>query len=154
MKEVFNNIDLPFNANTFDIISNRHESFDAGEVRRILKDGGYFITQQVGSRNNNDLSKKLLDNFQPQCPEYNLKHQKELLINEGFNIVFENEVLTQTFFYDLGALVYLAKIIEWEFPGFSVDTCFDKLCDLQTDLIEKGYISAIQHRFIIVAQKV
>ena len=28
----------------------------------------------------------------------------------------------------MGAFVWFARIIQWEFPGFSVDACFDRLC--------------------------
>lgn len=154
VKQVFNDSSLPFAANTFDIISNRHESYEIDEVKRILKSGGYFITQQVGGCNNNDLSRKLINNFIPQFPNHDLNHNRELLINSGFNILFEDEIFTQIHFYDLGALVYFAKIIEWEFPGFSVDSCFDNLCRVQKELLKNGYISGTGHRFIIVAQKV
>lgn len=44
------------------------------------------------------------------------------------------------YFYDVGALVYFAKIIEWEFPGFSVDACFGNLCKLQKELDANGFI--------------
>jgi len=67
--------------------------------------------------------------------------------------LLEDEVYSQTKFYDMGALVYHAKIIEWEFPGFSVDTHFENLCRIHTELIENGYVSGIQHRFIVVAKK-
>ena len=48
VKEVFNDNELPFEDDTFDIIINRHESFDIKEIKRILKVDGIFITQQVG----------------------------------------------------------------------------------------------------------
>lgn len=78
MKQVFNDSQLPFEDNTFDIIINRHESFDINEVMRILKTNGIFITQQVGGKN--------------------------------------NEYFPYLRFKDIGAIVYFAKIIEWEFP--------------------------------------
>ncbi|MEK4197950.1 class I SAM-dependent methyltransferase [Cytobacillus sp. FSL K6-0265] len=34
--------------NSFDIIINRHESFNVKEIKRVLKPNGVFITQQVG----------------------------------------------------------------------------------------------------------
>ena len=68
--------------------------------------------------------------------------------------MLENEVYNETKFFDIGALVYFAKIIEWEFPGFSVDSCFDNLYKIYMELIENGYISGVQHRFIIVAKKI
>lgn len=154
VRQVFDDRRLPFDADTFDIIINRHESFNIGEVKRILKNGGYFITQQVGGCNNNDLSHKLIDDFIPQFINHDLEHCRELLINEGFDVMLEEEAFIQIKFYDLGALVYFAKIIEWEFPGFSVDSCFNNLCKVQNELIENGYISGIEHRFIIVAKKI
>ena len=53
----------------------------------------------------------------------------------------------------MGAFVYFAKIIEWEFPNFSVDKCFNQLCKLQLDIEREGFIESIGHRFMIVAQK-
>lgn len=39
---------LPFEDKRFSLIINKHEAFQPSEVRRILRDGGQFITQQVG----------------------------------------------------------------------------------------------------------
>lgn len=154
VKQTFDDKKLSFDDSTFDIVISRHESFDVSEVNRILKSGGYFITQQVGGSNNTDLSKKLIDNYIPKYPEYDLKHTRALLINNNFDILFEDEVYNQTKFYDIGALVYYAKVIVWEFPGFSVDTHFENLCKIQNDINENGYVSGIQHRFIVVAKKI
>lgn len=41
---------LPFKDSSFDVVANRHESFDVGEVYRVLRPGGYFVTQQVGGK--------------------------------------------------------------------------------------------------------
>ena len=153
VKQVFDDSELPFPANTFDIIINRHESFNIAEVNRILKSGGYFITQQVGGCNNNNLSRKLIDDFIPQFINNDLDHIREILVNEGFKVLLEEEVFNQIKFYDLGALVYFAKTIEWEFPDFSVDFCFDNLCKVQRELTKNGHVSGTQHRFIIVAKK-
>ena len=37
---------IPFDDNSFDIIINRHGDFYPPEIRRLLKPGGLFITQQ------------------------------------------------------------------------------------------------------------
>ena len=42
--------------NEFDIVINRHESYNEKELFRILKPNGLFITQQVGAYNNKDLA--------------------------------------------------------------------------------------------------
>lgn len=48
VKQVFDDNLLPFEDQTFDVIINRHESYNLKEVRRVLKKEGIFITQQVG----------------------------------------------------------------------------------------------------------
>lgn len=154
VKQVFDDNPLPFEKETFDVIINRHEDFDTAEVKRILKQGGYFITQQVGGRNNNDLSYKMIDNFTPSFPGHDLAHNSSIIKAAGFHILFAEEAFVPVKFFDLGALVYFAKIIEWEFPGFSVESCFGKLCRLQKGLQENGYIAGTEHRFVIVAQKI
>lgn len=47
---------LPLPDAHFDLVINRHESFDPYEVRRILRPGGRFITQQVGGQDNVELN--------------------------------------------------------------------------------------------------
>ena len=50
---------IPFPDGSFDIILNRHGSFEAGELFRLLKKGGLFITQQVGGDNDRDLVERV-----------------------------------------------------------------------------------------------
>lgn len=152
-RQVFNDSMLPFKDSSFDIIINRHASFDIGEINRILKTGGYFITQQVGSKNNADLSRKISDNYKSLYPYNDLKHNVEAFESNGFGIIRSEESFTPIRFYDTGALVYFAKIIEWEFPNFSVDTCFENLCKIDKEINETGYIEGTEHRFLIVAKK-
>lgn len=144
---------LPFDDETLDIIINRHASFDPFEVNRVLKSGGYFITQQVGCTNNNDLSKKLINGFKLPASEHCLNRYLSIFDNLGFSIIKADEAFPVERFFDVGALVYYAKIIEWEFPNFSVDTCFDELCDCQRELEKTGFIQGTAHRFIIAAHK-
>lgn len=42
---------LAFPNNSFDLVLNRHAPIFRDEVVRVLRPGGYFITQQVGGRN-------------------------------------------------------------------------------------------------------
>ncbi len=56
-------------------------------------------------------------------------------------------------FYDVGALVWFAHIIEWEFPGFSVKACLNNLLQAQEILEKKGIIGGTIHRFLLVMAK-
>ena len=43
---------------------------------------------------------------------------------------------------------------EWEFSGFSVDKCFDKLLEMQEEIDKRGFVEGTIHRYLIVAKKV
>lgn len=154
VRQVYDDNKLPFGENSFDMIINRHESYNVEEVRRALKPGGIFVTQQVGGTNNEILSKKLIKDFVSPFSHFNLNYASEELERNSFEILYKNECFPYLHFYDVGAIVYFAKVIEWEFPGFSVDRCFDELCRLHEELKEKPYIESHEHRFVIVSQKV
>jgi len=152
--EDFNTDDkLPFEDDFFDIIINRHESFDLAEVNRTLKQGGYFITQQVGSKNTVELMQRLNDDFVYHISTHEMSNYVNILSNIGFQIDMAEEATYPIKVYDVGALVFMAKVIAWEYPGFSVKTHLEELIDCQKEIEEKGYIEATAHRFIIVARK-
>ncbi|MEK4486000.1 class I SAM-dependent methyltransferase [Psychrobacillus sp. FSL H8-0484] len=152
VKQAFEDEKLPFEDSSFDIIINRHESYHISEIKRLLKQNGLFITQPVGGKNNEFLSKTLIPNFRSLYPDLSLDIEAKKFSSEGFDILFENEYFPFQRFFDVGAIVFYAKIMEWEFPGFTVDSCFDRLCSLQGILSEQGYIESFEHRFMIVAQ--
>ncbi|NMM63023.1 class I SAM-dependent methyltransferase [Clostridium sp. P21] len=153
VKQAFNDSKLPFKDNVFDMIINRHGSFDIKEVKRILKPNGIFITQQVGGKNNEKLSNALIKNFKPLFSQNTLENNLKEIEKNFFEILYAKEFFPYLRFKDIGALVYFAKIIKWEFPNFSVDSCFEELCKLYEELNVKGYIESIEHRFIIVCRK-
>ena len=139
--------------NTYDIVINRHESYNEQEIYRILKPNGIFITQQVGAFNNKELSRFFDENHVDQFPELTLERSIKRLKNNDFNILFSDEYFPILKFYDLGAIAYFAKIIKWEFINFNVKDNIDKFLILQEELKKVGYIPSKEHRFIIVAKK-
>ena len=144
---------LPFKRASFDMILNRHGAYDAGEVFRCLAPGGVFITEQVGSRNNMQLSRRLLPDYSPANPKHDLAHAEAEFRAAGFELLAGREAFPKLRFFDIGALVYYAGIIEWEFPGFSVERCSRELLTLQRELEETGRVDGLEHRFLIIAKK-
>ena len=139
--------------NTYDIVINRHESYNEAEVKRVLKDNGIFITQQVGVYNNKDLATFFDENHTDQFPKMTLDKSINRLDKEGFEIILKDEFYPEVKFYDLGAVAFFAKIIEWEFLNFSIENTFDKFLILQEELKNNGYVKSTEHRFIVVAKK-
>lgn len=144
---------MPFDDHSFDIVVNRHGNYNTDELYRVLKPKGLFITQQVGSDNDRELIELLCAEPEKSFPFANLKIQSEILINAGFDIIKGEEAYRPIRFFDVGALVWFARIIEWEFRGFSVENNFDGLLKAQELLEKNGSVDGTIHRYMIVAQK-
>lgn len=144
---------IPFADEMFDLIINRHGNFNAGELYRLLRHNGMFITEQVGGDNERDLVEMVLPGTEKPFPDLNLVKQRKNFENAGFKIIKEEEAYRPIKFYDVGAFVWFACIIEWEFPDFSVDRCFEQLLKMQEMIERDGEIEGTIHRFLIIAQK-
>ena len=145
---------LPFADNSFDLVLNRHGSFSPAEICRVLKPGGLFITQQVGADNDRALVEALYD--APPSPSFSdqrLSIIQKQFEDAGFRTLDAQEAFAPIRFFDVGALVWFARIIEWEFPGFSVERNLSRLLALQEKIEEGGVIEGLTHRFLLVARK-
>lgn len=141
-------------SDNYDVVLNHHESYLETEVKRVLKQNGLFITQQVGAYNNLDLIRFFDEQHQIQFPDVTLDESVKRLEALGFEILYKKEEYPKIKFYDLGAIAFFASIIKWEFIDFSVEKNLDKFEILDNILKEKGYIESTEHRFMIIARKI
>lgn len=145
---------LPFDDQNFDIVINRHGDFKPNEIWRILKTGGIFITEQVGAENDRELVELLLNDVPDIAfPNQHLKIAQTAFEELGFSVIVADEAFRPIRFWDVGALVWFARIIEWEFPDFNVRDCLENLYHAQEILEQKGVIEGKIHRFLLVAKK-
>lgn len=145
--------EIPFEDASFDLIINRHGDFDAPELYRLLRNNGIFVTEQVGGENDRDLVEMVLPGAKKPFPHLNLKEQRQAFEKAGFQILQAEEAFRPIAFYDVGAFVWFARIIEWEFPDFSVDRCFENLLKMHKIIEDHGKIQGTIHRYFIVAKK-
>lgn len=144
---------LTFEDNFFDLITNRHEEYSAKEVHRVLKQDGYFITQQVGGENCLELNRLLGYNKDFNMSNWNLKYAVSELEDVGFNIIEQYEDYPLLRFFDIGAIVYYLKAVPWQIADFSIEKYYDSLKELHNQIQNKGYIDIKEHRFFILAKK-
>ena len=144
---------LPFENVRFDLVIDRHGDFNTKEIYRVLKPGGLFITQQVGADNDRELVELLCGKSPIPFPEQYADKIADKFRAAGFTILRQEESFQPMRFYDVGALVWFARIISWEFPDFAVETHLSNLLQAQSALEQNGYIQCRTHRILLVAQK-
>ena len=143
---------MPFKNEEFDLVLNRHDAFNIGELSRILQSGGAFLTQQVGKNNWADLMK--LFNAKPQFNVVSFQSVKKGLRNAGFTIKIAENWKGKTEFKDVGAIIYLLTNVPWIVKGFSIDTHLKYLLKLQERVENGKKLVFKEHRYIIQAVKI
>lgn len=138
---------LPFRTGSLDMVIDRHESFVATEVYRVLRKGGVFITQQAGTSNYPEL-KEFLGHSEDE-EVWDLGAARRQISEAGLSVAEGREALLQAWFKDIGAVVYYLLAIPWEIEGFTIDAYSDKLRELHRDIGRKGTFTVTARRFYI-----
>ena len=145
---------LPFDDETFDLMMNRHGAYDLIEIKRVLRPGGAFITQQVGDQTNLDIH-DLLGHPKPLDNEPgDLFSARSAVEKADLRVVYVGEAYPITRYMDVGALVYYLKCIPWTVPDFSVERYADQLLALHQRVSVTGEpIDIGFHLYMLAVQK-
>jgi SAM-dependent methyltransferase len=145
---------LPFADGRLHLVVDRHESFEVGEVARILAPGGWFVTQQVDVGNDDDY--RALFDVAPEAfePEDRWAAWLPAQLNDaGFDVEEQASAPLVQVIRDVGALAWGLKAIAWMVPGFSIDKYRGRLREIQTQIDRDGPITVNQRRFWVRARK-
>ena len=125
---------LPFRDAVFDVVVNRHESFVAAEVARVLRSGGQFLTQQAGTAS--DVFHELLGLPAPAVADFTLPLGIEQVEAAGLRVIDAEEGHERLTFGDVGVFARYLRQIPWAVPGFTIDAYRDALVRLHGQPIE------------------
>ncbi|MFB1099131.1 methyltransferase domain-containing protein [Terribacillus sp. JSM ZJ617] len=142
---------LPVLDESFEVILNKHESYDVSEVWRVLKQNAIFLTQQVGGTDCKELNQLLGAPLNPDFENWSLQTAVEEL-EDRFTILESAEAFPSMRFYDIGAVIYYLKAIPWQVPEFTVDAYRDALFEMHLFIEKNGYMNVRQHRFLLAAR--
>lgn len=141
---------LPFPDASFTLIVDRHESFVATEVHRVLRPGGMFVTQQVGSY----ASVRELMGVTAAVPEarWGLAEATRQLQAAGLAVGVAEEARIETRVDDVGALAWYLLAVPWEIPDFTVERYLNQLQKLH-QACAVCPLSFFEERFLIKASR-
>jgi len=143
---------LPFPADSFHLVADRHESFVASEVSRVLVPGGSFLTQQVGSF---ESLSRLMEAPEPASANplaWTLDLALDQLRSAGLRIAVAHETRVATRVLDVAALIWYLRMVPWVVPDFSVAKYAPRLRELH-QISTKEPLSFEEERFFIVAER-
>jgi len=144
---------LPFPDLALQLVINRHESYWAPELFRIMLPGGIFLTQQVGALDCVQINEFLAAPLEPESEEWTLEGETRQLEQAGFQILRAEQEFLDSIFDDIGAIVFFLKIIEWQIPDFSIEAYRNRLLAMHEHIIIHGAFHARAHRYLIEAQR-
>jgi len=142
---------MPFRDGSLDLICNRHESFHAAELSRVLAPGGTFVTQQVDYHDHDDLA-QMLGIEMPEEPDSWIGLAERQVTEAGLVIEEAARADERIQFNDIAAVVYYLKAVSWSIPGYSLETHRDRLRALYDDA-SAWPVMTRGHRFLLVASR-
>ena len=151
--EVADDADLPFPADSFDLVVSRHPvEVDWPEIARVLRPGGTYFSQQVGAGSNRELTDFMMGP-QPVSQARSSAVAAAAAEDAGLTVTDLREASLRTVFFDVGAVVYFLRKVLWTVPGFTVAGYREPLRRLHDKIQAGGPFVAHAQRFLIEARK-
>ena len=146
---------LPFAGAAFDLVVSRHPVVTWwGEVARVLRPGGAYLSQQVGPASVYELVEYFLG---PQPPEVRGRRDparaRAAAEAAGLEVVDLRAESLRVEFFDVGAVVWFLRKVIWMVPGFTVAAYRGPLRELHDRIVTEGPYVAHSTRFLIEARR-
>lgn len=153
--EVMNSKALQFTNAEFDVVLNRHCSVDVGESYRVLHPGGFFITQQVGGRNTQNIC--ALFGCGPggqyeQYPSQGVITIAEAFRQRGCRVVCTAEYDVRYWFLDVESLLFWLKAIPIP-QDFDIKIHWRQVGQIITEYRTPKGIETNEHRELLIVQR-
>ena len=150
--EVADDADLPFPAESFDLVVSRHPiEVRWAEIARVLSPGGTYFSQQIGAGSN----RELIDFMMGPQPVSQARSTAVAVVaarRAGLTVADLRQASLRTVFNDVGAVVYFLRKVLWTVPGFTVEGYREPLRRLHNKIQAEGPFVAHAQRFLIEAR--
>jgi SAM-dependent methyltransferase len=145
--------DLPFAGSSFDLVVSRHPvSTNWAEVARVLRPGGSYLAQHVGTGTMRELTDFMMGP-QPVSDARSTQRAVSEAAAAGLQVVDLRQATLRTEFHDVGAVVHFLRKVVWIVPAFTVDRYRHRLAALHDQIGAEGSFVAHAQRFLIEARR-
>ncbi|OHV00693.1 class I SAM-dependent methyltransferase [Mycobacterium talmoniae] len=147
---------LPFADAAFDLVCSRHPgALWWDEFARVLTPGGSYFAQHVGALYFPNLIEYFVGPYRPvlQRGQLNPETAADQVAAAGLQVVDLRHEQIRVEFFDVGALIYFLRKLNWVVPGFSVARYRDRLHGLHRRIEADGAFVTHTSRVLIEARK-
>ena len=155
MIEAADDADLPFAAESFDLVVSRHPTeVRWGEIARVLRPGGTYLLP-AGRGGLQPRADRVHDGAAagPAGQQQRALGRPAQAERAGLAVVDLREEALRTVFNDIAAVVYFLRKVLWTVPGFTVEGYRDRLRLLHGKIQAEGPFVAHAQRFLIEARQ-
>lgn len=145
---------LPFEDETFDLVSARHPvTTDWAEVRRVLRPGGSYLAQHVGPASAFDLIEFFLGPLPKERAARDPQVEAARARQAGLVVEDLRIARCRMEFFDVGAVVWILRKCVWWVPDFSVTRYERTLRALDRQMREGSPFVAHSSRHLVRASR-
>ena len=142
---------FPLRTATFDLVTSRHPVATRwDEIARVLRPGGRYFAQHVGSGSNRELTDFLMGP-QPLSGARSPERAADDAAAAGLEVVDLRAETMRVEFFDVGAVVWFLRKVIWTVPDFSVDGYREPLRRMHERIAAEGAFVSHSERFLIEA---
>ncbi len=140
---------LPFADASFDLVVSRHPVVVLwGEIARVLRPGGAFLSQQIGPGTNRELTEFMMGP-QPVNESRSPANARAGAEAAGLEVVDLQECTLRVEFFDIGAVVHFLRQVPWTVPNFTPAAYWAELRRLHEQIEGDGPFRSTARRHLI-----
>lgn len=142
--------DLQFPEDTFDVVLNRHATLIPSEITKVLKPGGYFVTQQVERSNMGNLKKIFNDT---RVWPNDLVTLSKSFEENGCRVLATGHYDVNYWVKDIESLVFWLKAVDVP-ENFNIEENGEQLLEyIQKYSTPNGFVTNESRDFLVVRKK-
>lgn len=140
---------LPVPDSAFDIVLSRHAPVDVAEAMRVLRPGGYCITQQLGAQNTFNIA--TLFGVGPGDPDQEIPALAEAFQSRGCAIVSYATYNVPYYFRDAASLLFWLRALPMP-PDFDIERHWQQVDYLLTEYATPRGTETNEHRELLIVR--
>ena len=144
---------LPFADASFDLVVSRHPVVVLwGEIARVLRPGGTYLSQQIGPGTNRELTDFMMG-AQPVNESRGAARSRAGAEAAGLDIVDLRQAALRVEFFDVGAVVHFLRKVPWTVPDFTPEAYAGRLRRLHERIEREGPFVSTGQRLLVEARR-